>query len=241
LVAPASAWYPWLPPIDPNIDATFAVDSFVAGRVPVVPVSATPGGPPFRFDTGDPDPSTHPLMGFRKGTSLVVLHGPVVVDGVEWYLLATSQLGIDTPIGWSPFRSPEGQRLLAPQAYDCAASPIDATTLTPAMLTDGLPVCYGHRQITIVGDLTCDSAADEFVVGASWLAGGSCRFVAPPIVYGLKPGLTPGRYAVTGAFLDEEARTCRPADGDDSDIGRLNAVLQCRRAFVASSARLAGA
>ena len=235
--AAVSEWYPWLPPIDGSVDATFEVDSFVAGRVPVVPVSQTPGSPPYRFDTGEPDPSTHPLIGFPKGMPLVVVHGPVVVDGVEWYLLAPAQLSVDVPTGWSPSRSPSGQRLLASASYDCPATPIDAAKLSPGVLTDGLPVCYGDREITIVGDLACETEADSFAVGATWLAGGTCRFDAPPTVYGLDPRLKAGRYAVTGRFLDEEATACRPADGDASDESRLMAVLHCRRAFVASSAR----
>jgi hypothetical protein len=104
------------------------------------------------------------------------------------------------------------------------------------MLTDGLPACYGEADITIVGDLRCDAAADPFVTGATWLARGVCRFEAPPTVYRLDPDLAPGRYAVTGHFMDREARDCRSADGDGSPYGQLVAVLHCRRAFVATSA-----
>jgi hypothetical protein len=71
----ADGLYPWLPAIDPGVPATFEVDSFVVPRSDAVPVSASPGGAPFRFDTGDPDPSTHPLLSFGEGGLLVVLHG----------------------------------------------------------------------------------------------------------------------------------------------------------------------
>lgn len=234
-VADAS-WYPWLPAIDTSVEASFHVDTFVTGRVDVVPVSETPGGPPFRFDTGDPDPSTHPLIGFQKDSPLVVLHGPVVVDDAQWYLLTPAQLSVDTPSGWSPAAARDGTPYLAPGAVACPPSPIRPAALEKLMLTDGLPVCYGDREVTIVGDLRCDARSDTFAVGATWLAGGICGFGPPPSVYGLDPGLSAGMYSVTGHFLDPEARGCRSADGDTSPTNRLAAVLHCRRAFVAESA-----
>src|SRR5215204_2778299 len=75
-----SGLYPWLPAVDPAVAATFDIDTFVSPRVAVLPVSEAPGGEPYRYDTGDPDPSTHPLMGFPQRAVLVVLHGPVLVD-----------------------------------------------------------------------------------------------------------------------------------------------------------------
>jgi hypothetical protein len=65
---------------------------------------------------------------------------------------------------------------------------------------------------------------------------GRCQFDGPPSVYGLDPDLAPGRYAVTGHFLDGQARDCRSVDGGATPEDRLDAVLHCRRAFVATSA-----
>lgn len=233
---PAVAWYPWLPAIDAAQAPTYVPDSFVVGLVDIVPVSPTPGGAPYRFDTGDPDPSTHPLMGFPRGGVLVVLHGPVVVDGVEWYLLTPAQLAIDVPTGWSPIEGPDGTPLIGPQTFDCPESPVTVERLSQDVLTDGLPACYGNNEIVLIGELSCTAEPDAFVVGASWLDGGMCRTGAPPTIYGLDPDLPSGRYRVTGRFLHPEAAACRSPD-DVSALGRLVAVLHCRRAFVAASAQ----
>jgi len=230
-----ASWFPWLPPIDTTVDAVYQVDDFVAARGQVVPVSETPGGPPFRFDTGGPDPSTHPLMGFGEGGLLVVLHGPVVVDDMQWYLLAPAQIAIDVPTGWSPVSTPEGEPYLEVREGVCPAEPITTGLLSTLMLTDGLPACFGNAEMIITGELGCDAEADTFVTGAAWLNGGMCRFETPPSVYGLDSNIAPNKYAVTGHFLDEQAKECRATDGDASPAGLLVAILHCRRAFVATS------
>lgn len=231
----SAGWFPWLPPIDQTVDASFERDSFVTAVADVVPVSGEPGGPPYRFDTGEPDPSSHPLIGFMRGGLLVVLHGPVVVEGIEWYLLTPAQLSIDVPTGWSPVASRAGVPWLERSAFDCPTSPLTTGDLAPLMLTDGLPACYGDAEVTIVGELGCDAQLDRWVTGPSWVEGGVCQFGVPPSIYGLQADLPAGRYAVTGHFDDTEARDCRSTDGDDSDTGRLTAILHCRRAFVATS------
>jgi hypothetical protein len=225
-----------MPAVDTTVEAAFRVDDFVAGRGQVVPVSETPGGPPFRFDTGDPDPSTHPLMGFGAESLLVVLQGPVVVDDVHWYLLTPAQIAVDVPTGWSPVSTPEGEPYLERRDRPCPADPIDTELLSALMLTNGLPACFGNAEITITGELRCTAESDPFVKGAAWLDGGMCRFETTPSVYGLDSNLAPTKYAVTGHFLDEQARGCQALDGDATPVGRLEAVLHCRRAFVATSA-----
>jgi hypothetical protein len=54
-------------------------------------------------------------------------------------------------------------------------------------------------------------------------------------IYGLDSGVAPGRYEITGHFDDPAASMCRAADGDVRPHAMLNAVLQCRRAFVATA------
>jgi hypothetical protein len=232
----ADTWYPWLPPVDPTDDGALPADSFVRAAADPVPVSAEPGGRPFRFDDGNPMRVDAPLNGIQRGTLLVVLHGPVSVDGDAWYLVTPAQLSIDIPTGWSPVVSAAGSRYLQPTDFACPGDPVEIASLARAALTDGLPACYGDEEISIVGDLACDALNDTNAIGPGWLEPGVCRFDAPPSVFGLDPALKPGRYAVTGRFLDAGARECRSRDGDDSAFGRLIAVLYCRRAFIATSA-----
>lgn len=238
--ADSAALFPWLPPIDVTVPATLPLDSFVRAAADVVPVSGAPGGPPYRFDTGDPDPATHPLMGVGRGGLLVVLHGPVVVDAIEWYLLTPAQLAVDIPTGWSPLVDRTGTRYLAEASGPCPAGPMTAEQLGAIAMTDGFPACYGRSEISIEGELSCSAEPDPYVIGASWLAGGVCRLDAPPSIYGLPADLAPGRYVVTGRFDNPESAACRSADGDDSEIARLMAVLACRRGLVATSATPVG-
>jgi hypothetical protein len=159
-----------------------------------------------------------------------------MVDDVEWYLLTPAQVSIDIPTGWSPLSSESGELFLQAEAFTCPPSPISTEQLSPFAMLDGLPACYGDAEITLEGDLACTPELDAFAAGATWLAGGICRFDVPPSVYGLDPALAPGRYSVIGRFDDPQSRDCRPLDGSQSPEARLNAVLHCRRGFVATSA-----
>ena len=230
------SWYPWLPPIDTTVVAEFGVDTFVTGRGPVVPVSATPGGPPLRSDTGD----AAPLRGFQAGWLLVVLHGPVVVDDMPWYLLTPATNSSDIPTGWSPALSPDAEPYLERWDVVCPTDPISIAQLAPIGLMDGFPACYGSSEVTITGDLSCDAEPHGWATGPAWLEAGVCRFAAPqtvpPTVFGVEPNLEPGTYAVTGHFLDEGARDCQAVDGETFEGDPLGALLYCRRAFVATLA-----
>jgi hypothetical protein len=221
----------------PSVAGALPVDSFVRS-IDLVPVSGSPGAEPYRFDTGDPDPSTHPFVRYPKGALLVVLRGPVMVDGRAWYYLTPAHIAIDLPTGWAPVASPTGAPYYQPTPFDCPVSPIAIEDLSSLNgFSDGLPVCYGDDEVTIVGDVVaCERGPDAFAQGATWLADGSCRFESPPTIRGLDPSLEPGRYAVTGRFLDDEARSCRKLDAVDSPEERIAAVLYCRSAFVATSA-----
>lgn len=240
------AAYPGVPPLEPGIVGTLEIDSFATAAVDIVPASEVPGGPPWRFDTGDPDPSTHPVIGFGRGLPLVVLYGPVVVDGVEWYLLTSAVLAVDVPVGWSPMTAPDSSDWVVPTTLACPPSPMTVEQLAPLGLTDGLAACYGDAEITIESGLVCNLQPDRWATGPTWMEGGVCEFEADPAVdamhasvYGLGGDLPSGRYRVTGHFDDPQSRICREP-GDDTDASRLVAVLHCRKGFVATSVDPAG-
>ena len=204
--------------------------------VKLTPVSPAPGGAPYRYPTGDADPSDDPISGYLKGWTLIVLHGPAVVDGVQWYLVAPAQLAIDIYTGWAPLTSPEGVPWLGAAPFSCPASPLDVEELAPLTLTDGLPGCYGSDDVTVTGDLACSPEPDRYVVGPEWLAGGTCHLAGPHFtIYGLDADLPSGRYAVTGHFDDPSALECDDPD-TSSTSDRLYAVLHCRRGMIATSA-----
>jgi hypothetical protein len=227
--------YAWHPPIDTSVTPAFRVNDFVTSIVELTPVSPTPGGAPYRFPAGDADPSDDPIGGYGKGWTLIVLHGPVVVDDVQWYLLAPAQLAIDVYTGWAPIASPRGVPWLGRAAFRCPPTPLNAEELAPLTLTDGLPGCYGSGDVTVTGDLACSPEPDQWVVGPEWLAGGSCHLEGPHFtIYGLDVNLPPGRYAVTGHFDDPGALGCIDAD-ESSASDRMHAVLYCRRGMVATS------
>ena len=223
------------PTSSPPTSPTLIADTFATVTSTVVPVSERPGDPPWRFDTGDPDPSTHPLMGFGAGFLLVVLEGPVVVDGVEWYLFTPAQMSIDVPTGWSPISAPDGTKWIVPATVHCPVQPRGAE-LAAEFMTVGLIACYGSREVTITGSLACRHEPDPYVVGANWLATGVvCHIDDWVRVYGLPSTVTPGAYVVTGHFDDQQSSRCVHTQPTSDSTLRLMAITECRRSFVASS------
>ncbi len=177
-------------------------------------------------------------MGVMGGGALIVVHGPVLVDDSEWYLVTPAQLVTDAPTGWARREAEDGTALLAPGDLHCPGNPTTAEELAPLQLTDGMAACYGADDVVITGELTCDPSPDAFIVGASWLDRGTCRLDgALATIYGLDADTPPGRYSVTGHFNDPEAAACTDPDNPEDPFGlaRLSAVLTCRRGFVATS------
>lgn len=237
MTPPAPVWYPWLPPAA-DIDGALEVDTFVAGLIDVLPISPAPGAEPWRFNTGDPDPSTWPLMGVVRGGALVVTHGPVLVDGAEWYLVTPAQLAVDFPTGWTRRDALDGTPQLGPSDLLCPGNPATAAEAGARQLTDGLAACYGTEDVVITGELSCDPTPDDFMIGPSWLSGGTCRLDGMfGTVYGLDADTPPGTYAITGHFNDPQAAACTDPDraADPDGQRRLRAVLTCRAAFVATA------
>ena len=62
------------------------------------------------------------------GQALVVTHGPVLVDGAEWYLVTPAHLATDAPTGWARREADDGTALLGTEAtWHCPGNPILAS------------------------------------------------------------------------------------------------------------------
>ena len=137
------------------------VDTFVTGLTDVLPISPAPGAEPWRFDTGDPDPSTWPLMGVMGGRRARRRRmDRCSWTAAEWYLVTPAQLVIDAPTGWARREAEDGTSLLGPSDLRCPGNPTTAEDLAPLQLTDGLAACYGAEDVVITGDLACDPPPD---------------------------------------------------------------------------------
>jgi hypothetical protein len=181
-----------------------------------------------------------PLL--RTKTVLFVVDGPVAAGGYDWYEVMPFD-GI-APTGWVAAAAKDGTPWLAPASLACPESPLDAQAILDLSSLGGL-VCYGDREIQLVGDITCENAdVDRVFGGPEWLGsghycqldlGGETREFFDGGIEGL--GLpTRGRALVTGHFDDPEALTCawavEPPAPDPAMV-----VVSCRAMFVATDLR----
>jgi hypothetical protein len=188
-----------------------------------------------------------PLL--ESGSTVYVTAGPATVDGALWW-----QVQPDYPwglFGWIRATSDAGQPNLAAFVPDCPSTDrlIDPADIEHLHAIVAL-ACFGNRELTMDGDLTCSSGVrDGGVGGASWLNSywwcliGGRLAVNGPSIDALKTGTTPngvdGRYRVTGHFDDPEARRCgligigvnldAPATPDPA------AAIICRTMFVVTA------
>jgi hypothetical protein len=177
-------------------------------------------------------------MGVMGGAALFVVHGPVLKNGAEWYLVTPAQLSVDFPTGWTRRAAGDETPMLGPSDLRCPGNPATAAEVGALQTTYGLAACYDTDDVVITGDLSCDPKPSDYVTGASWLAGGTCRLEGMyRTIYGLEADTPSGTYTVTGHFNDSEAAACTSTDGaaDPDGQGRLLAVLECRSSFVATA------
>ena len=178
-----------------------------------------------------------PLL--RTRTLLFVVAGPVAADGYDWYQVMPFD-GI-APSGWVAAAATDGTPWLARASLACPEPPLGGQAFLDLSSLGGL-VCYGDREIQLVGDVTCENAdVDRVVGGPEWLRsgaycrldlGGETREIFDGGIEGL--GLpTRGRARVTGHFDDPGAQTCvwavEPPAPDPATV-----VVTCRAMFVAT-------
>jgi len=179
-----------------------------------------------------------PLL--RAKALLFVVAGPVAADGYDWYQVMPFD-GI-APSGWVAAAAKDGTPWLARASLACPEPPLDAQAILDLSSLGGL-VCYGNREIQLVGHVTCEIAdVDRVFSGPEWLGsghycrldlGGETREFFDGGIEGL--GLpTRGRARVTGHFDDPAASSCtwavEPPAPDPATV-----VVSCRAMFVATA------
>jgi hypothetical protein len=146
------------------------------------------------------------------------------------------------PTGWVAAAAHDGTPWLAPASLNCPTPPLDGQAILDLSTFGGL-VCFGNREIQLVGDVTCELGdVDVMFAGPTWVRhdrhcyidlGGKTRSFFDGGIGGL--GL-PSRFraVVTGHFDDPLALTCTwGIEGPAPDPASV--VVNCRAMFVATA------
>jgi hypothetical protein len=186
------------------------------------------------------------------GTLLFLTHGPRHAHGFDWWEVQVEyKPGLSPLFGWIHATDSAHQPTLVPFAPACppADAPLDSRFMKDLGTLQAL-ACFGPRELTVQGILSChDAAVDPAVGGASWLPTNyDCSmegqfYLDGPVVSGLLagvPGGVVGRYEVRGHFDDPEASACSWIPFGTtllSPSGRadLGAVIACRQSFVVTA------
>lgn len=225
-------------------------DAIVTAQVDGLRVRATPG-----LDGEE-------LGTLASGYESLVVEGPEMVDGLEWYLVSGLGLppasgcatGPDSTnpytcalwLGWAARAAADGSTWLEETDPECAdpSGPLDDVAFQPRYLNIA---CYGNEPLTLrgyhlatPGIVDCPGVPEDLL----WLGcvGPLNQLVsAPDATIGLEMAIRPdaswpadlGELRVTGHFDDPESAAC--AYGDEPQM----AVLTCRSQFVVDSAESA--
>lgn len=209
-----------------------AIDSAVRTATDRLRVRSAPG-------VGAASVKLEPLLPVR--TLLFVIEGPVGADGYAWYHAMPFD-GI-APTGWVAAAAHDGTPWLAPVSLSCPTPPLDGQAILDLSTFGGL-ICFGNREIQLVGDVTCELGdVDMVFAGPTWIRhdrhcsidlGGETRSFFDGGIEGL--GLpTHGRGVVTGHFDDPEARSCIWGGVDGPSPDPASVVANCRAMFVATA------
>jgi hypothetical protein len=211
--------------------AAIGIDRAIRTVVDNVRVRSSPG-------LGVSSAKLEPLL--RRGTKLFVVAGPARADGYTWYRVMPFD-GI-APSGWIASADRDRTPWVESVTQACPAPPLDATALLDLRPFGGL-ACYGGAEIQLVGDVDCDVAdVDRVIGGPDWLKTDRyCVFDLDGETIELLDGGIPGlvlpttrRAIVTGHFDDPQAASCVYALREGPKQDPAFVVVNCRAMFVAT-------
>jgi hypothetical protein len=181
------------------------------------------------------------------GTEVLLVQGLFVDRGVYWQLYPSTTTQT-TPLGWLPTFA-DGEVNLEVLQPVCPA----ADGITAAQVASLEPIervsCYGDRELTLRGTLTCNfGVADGVLAGPMLNSNTWCSMDGLMNVYGSVVTAVPspfsnltGSYEVRGHFDDPGAQECYETPfgtslGGSQSPGDPGAIQQCRTFFVVTSA-----
>lgn len=174
-----------------------------------------------------------------KGAGVFIVEGPVAADGYAWYHVAPFDVG---QAGWVAAAALDGTPWLASHALSCPTPPLDGQAALDLSTYGGL-VCFGGRDVQLLGDIRCELAdVDRVFSGPDWLRfDRHCEFdllgQTMEVLDGGIPGLTmplAGHALITGHFDDPQAASCTYALDPPAPDPAL-VVLNCRAMFVGTN------
>jgi hypothetical protein len=204
-------------------------------------------------DQNGPQHRRRDYLKLAVGTEVLLVGGPQVVDGVDYWQLYPSTSDLATSLGWVAAAAPDGTLNLVPFQPNCPPlSEILAAQI--GGLDDLEPLaCFGDTELILSGTVSCSfGIADGFLAGpimssSTWcILDGAMGLFGEPIT-GLvdttstHPGLH-GTFVISGHFDDPGAQHCYQTPFGTSlegsrDPGDPGAIQMCRTFFVVASAR----
>jgi hypothetical protein len=187
----------------------------------------------------------NPLL--RTGDRMLVISGPVVADGYDWYEVRTAQ-DAGPPYGWVA-SGKDGKAWIAPTAPVCP-DPGDDPAVVALDPIDFL-LCNGDRAIVLHGtslggseSVQCPWTEERsdcrmlptWMRASSWLqvGEGGVHVAIPPDLLAEVDRIPPGASLTATVAADvPEAESCRIVDATDRDVvERSRAVIECRLTLV---------
>jgi hypothetical protein len=202
-------------------------------------------------DQNGRQPERSDYLEMAVGTDVLLVDGPQVVDGVDYWQVYPSTRDYTTPLGWAAAENAEGMLNLAPSEPRCPS--VESLTAAQLGAIDRLEQlsCFGSQELTLRGQITCyHGIADGILAGPMlnshiWCLIDDALGLSGPVITALHAtGDAPvfrGAFEIRGHFDDPGAQHCYGTPFGTSlegsrDPGDPGAIQQCRTFFVVTAA-----